>query len=69
MTHWLIVYDKPKGDLLLLQAFADGREALHERFVLERKHADNTDLEIVVLGAGTLADVRRTHQRYFRSIA
>jgi len=29
---------------------------------------DNADLEIVVLGADTLA-ARRTHQRYFRSVS
>ncbi len=59
----------PKGDLPLLQAFENGLEALHERFLQARKYADNADLEIVVLGADTLADARRTHQQYFRSVS
>jgi hypothetical protein len=68
VAYFLIVYDKPKGDLLLLRRFEDGREALKHRFGLEKQHVGETNLEIVVLGAGTLADLERTHRRYFRSV-
>lgn len=63
--HWLIVYDRPRGKLLRCQAYPDSQEALAERFRLERENRGDAGLEIAVLGAESLAAMKKTHGRYF----
>lgn len=63
--NWLIVYQRSKGLLLRCEEHPDSQEALSKRFELEREHAGDRDLEIVVLSAETLQDVYKTHSRYF----
>ncbi|HEU0129871.1 MAG TPA: hypothetical protein VFQ85_02630 [Mycobacteriales bacterium] len=68
MVHYLLVYDRPRGRLLREEAFEDEREALTERFRVERLHRADPDIEVVVLSAPTKEALRRTHARYFMSV-
>jgi hypothetical protein len=63
--HYLIIYARKRGELLHFERFTDGQEALSHRFALERALCGNPDLEIVVLGAGSIMALRHTHGRYF----
>jgi hypothetical protein len=63
--NWLIIYKRSEGSLLRCDQIADSRAALAERFRLEREHAGDPDLEIVVLGADSLEALKVTHARYF----
>jgi hypothetical protein len=71
MTQFLIVYDQAAGRLLELAEFTDEERevALERRFELERQHQQDDNIEVVVLGATTRADLEITHARYFKSFA
>lgn len=69
MTHFLLVYDRPRGRLLREQAYDDHRTALVERFAAERKHRGDPNIEVVVLSAESRDAIRRTHGRYFHSVS
>ena len=71
MTQFLIVYDQTSGQVLDLREFddADRESALSERFRLEREHLADENLEVVVLGADSRADLERTHARYFKTVS
>lgn len=61
--YLLIVYDLDVGRARRMVEYADSREAVEARFTAERDEPGR--LEIVVLGAGTLDEMRRTHGKYF----
>lgn len=44
-----------------------GRDAIRERFTQERLHRGDPDIEVVVLGSASKAELLKTHSRYFRS--
>jgi hypothetical protein len=67
MNSYLLVYDRPRGQLLEEREFSDSGAALKERFRLEREHMTNKDIEIVVLEADSAEAIRRSHARYFRT--
>ena len=72
MNYYLLVYDRPKGKLVIgpvEYAGAEREKALLRRFELEREFAAKPDYEIVVLGAESEAAIRRTHGRYFKTFA
>ena len=63
MSYWLIVYDRQAGRLYVQpQEFADSSYALRVRCEVERRLPG---LEVVVLGAESLDQLRVTHSRYF----
>lgn len=70
MLNFLIVYDRPAGKLLRLEDFGTrGREALAERFRIDREEArDKSHVEVVVLRGESLAAVQRSHGRYWGRI-
>lgn len=70
MTHFLLVYDLSGGRVLLLEEFvdADRAAALEKRFALEREHASDPNLEIIVLTAPDRAALEATHARYFKNV-
>lgn len=70
MRHFVLVYDRAKGVLVVQQEFPeDGRRrALERRFELEALYQAEHDFEVVVLSASSLAGLQRTHGRYFRNI-
>ena len=69
MTHFLLVYDRDAGQLLRQQVFADGPEAMQARFRAESEFAGRREIEIVALDAESDEELRRTHGRYFLSLA
>jgi hypothetical protein len=68
MRNFLVVYNRRTGENTLRE-FPEGRgrEAIRERFVQERLHTGDTDIEVVVLGSSSREELMRTHSRYFRS--
>jgi spore cortex formation protein SpoVR/YcgB (stage V sporulation) len=70
MRNFLVVYNRRTG-ASTVQEFAAGRgrEAIRERFALERAHRGEPDIEIVVLGSRSREELLKTHSRYFRSVA
>ncbi len=66
MNHYLVVFDRSKGEVLRRQRYSDRDEALNARFAEERKHRGEPDIEVVVLGADSWDSLRRTHGRYFK---
>jgi hypothetical protein len=70
VTHFLLVYDQAGGRVLLLEEYADADRAaaLDKRFALEREHADDPNLEVIVLSAPDRATLEATHARYFKDV-
>lgn len=68
MKHYLVVFDRSKGEVLQHTFYGDRNDALADRFKEERKFTENPDIEVVVLGARSWADVKRTHGRYFKGL-
>ncbi|MEX0991746.1 MAG: hypothetical protein WD004_05700 [Actinomycetota bacterium] len=68
MKYFLIRYERHTGLLKGLDEFGSARrdEALQARFQLERASDGSDDIEIALLGAETLDDLRATHSRYFQ---
>ena len=68
MRNFLVVFNRRTGANTVREFPADhGREAIRERFVLERQHRGDPDIEVVVLGSGSREELEKTHSRYFRS--
>ena len=65
LKHYLLVYDRRAGRVLSQREFPSQAAAMHARFESERLHRGNADIEIVVLGASSSQDLKRTHARYF----
>jgi hypothetical protein len=68
MNHYLIVFDRSKGDVIRCEQFSGRSEALKARFDAERDFRDNGDIEVVVLGANSPDALKRTHSRYFKGL-
>lgn len=66
MNHYLVVFDRSKGEILHRQRYLDRDEALKARFSEERKRNNEPDVEVVVFGAASWDALRRTHGRYFK---
>ena len=70
MRMFLLIYDRTKGELLSLKEFDEPAraEALTERFQVEASKRDKPQIEVVLLSAETLEDLKQTHSRYFESL-
>lgn len=69
MNHYLVVFDRSKGDVIRLHRYADRGAALSARFAAEIEFRDDPDIEVVVLGAHSQDALKRTHSRYFKGLA
>lgn len=67
VKFFLIEYHQGTG-AFELKHFDDRRAALRARLASEELHANDPQMEIVVLGARSQADLMRTHSRYFKSV-
>lgn len=67
MRHFLIVFDRLRGEVLSLKECPDRRGALRARFQAERTYAGRRNIEVVVLGAESEAALHKTHSRYFET--
>lgn len=68
MKHFILVYNRRNGSLLEQVEFAeeDRATALNELFDREGVYKTDTDVEVVLLSAGSVDELKRTHTRYFR---
>lgn len=70
MPYFLLVYDQHSGDLELTEYPSEARDqALCDRFAREAAELSHPHIEVVVLGAASVAALRRTHARYFQTAA
>jgi hypothetical protein len=69
MKLFLLIYDRKRGVLVETREYPgeQRKEALRARFEAEDAHRGDEDLEVVLLGAASFADIQKTHSRYFRS--
>lgn len=68
MRQFLLVYDRSEGQIIQAGEYRQPGAALRARFEAERRHGDNRDIEVVVLGADSWASLFRTHSRYFTRV-
>jgi hypothetical protein len=68
MTQFLVVFDRQHGHVVEVKEFSNDHDALKARFSTERLHAGDVNIEVVVLGAASQADLRQTHGRYFNTV-
>lgn len=67
VLHFLLVYDHRKQSLVSQPLrFEDGTEAAAAYAACEAEHRNDANLEIVLVGADSLATIMRTHGHYFR---
>lgn len=66
MNHYLVVFDRSRGEVIHHERYQNRSKALEARFAAEREHSADADIEVVVLGARSWEDVQRTHGRYFK---
>jgi len=68
VLHFLLVYDHRKQGLVAApQRFEDGTEAAAAYAKSEAEHRNDSNLEIVLVGADSLATIMRTHGHYFKA--
>ncbi|BCJ52210.1 hypothetical protein Asp14428_36850 [Actinoplanes sp. NBRC 14428] len=67
MKHYLLIFDRVRGEVLREEEFLDRATALKARFKAERAGNLSKDIEVVILGADSADALRRTHARYFRT--
>jgi hypothetical protein len=68
MRNFLVIFNRRTGANSVQEFPAGcGREAVRQRFVIERQHRDDPDIEVAVLGSGSREELEKTHSRYFRS--
>ena len=67
MKHFVIVYDRPKGELRRIEEFDEARadEAQRLLFDLELQHRSSPQIEVVMIGAASRAELEHTHPQYF----
>lgn len=69
MTSFLMRYDRRTGDLEVTEFAGENarQDALTARVQAESERA-SADVEVVVLAADSLDELKRTHGRYFKSV-
>lgn len=65
--HFLLVYDHKNQRLVSKRQFTNGPMAASAYATCEAEHRNESDLEIVLVGADSLRTIMRTHGHYFRS--
>jgi hypothetical protein len=70
MNLFLIIYNRATGEVEVREYSAEDRaRALNDRFARELVERKSPFVEVVLLGADSLEDLKRTHSRYFRNPA
>ena len=65
LVHFLLVYDHKIQELTASQMFDSSEAAVDAYFAMERKHKDDTLIEIVLIGSDSIETIRLTHANYF----
>jgi hypothetical protein len=68
MSTFLVVYDRRQGKLVRFERFSERSDAYAQLAAEERRHRNDMNTEVVLLGGYSEDDVRRTHSRYFHSV-
>ncbi len=69
MAHFLLVYDRDRGQLIREQRYESSAEALQARFAAESEFKGQLQIEIVAVGAESEEALRETPGRYFLGLA
>jgi diadenosine tetraphosphate (Ap4A) HIT family hydrolase len=64
-VHFLLVYSHKEQKLLAQDEFKDSTRATRAYAEAERKHANESDYEIVLIGSDSINTVMKTHGHYF----
>jgi hypothetical protein len=66
VKFFVVTYRRATHDLVRVELFDSGREALARRMAIEQTPEKTSDLEVVVLMARDREHLEQTHSRYFR---
>jgi len=67
MSLFLITYDRPAGKLLSVKEYTDEEAVQASADLREQESAKHAHIEVVMLHADSLDDLKRTHGRYFKT--
>jgi hypothetical protein len=67
MKHFVLVYDRPRGELRQIEEFPEdrGEEAERALFALELQERLSPQIEVVMIGAPSREALEHTHSQYF----
>lgn len=65
LTHFLLVYDRARGRLVLERPFRDAKEAAAAYAQCELDYRGDENIEIVLVGADSRETLQLTHGNYF----
>lgn len=68
MKQFVIVFDRPRGQILEMVSFAETERdlAMKELFEREERYRGQSDVEVVMLGSDSVDTLKTTHSRYFK---
>lgn len=69
MGHFVLIYDRRAGQLVRQEEHVSSQDAMRARFKAEVEFEDQPDIEVVALDAASEEELRRTHGRYFLTLA
>lgn len=70
VRHFLLVFDHSKARLIHEQAFGRDLVAAVQAYgEMEKRHRDNEEIDIVLVGSDSLETVKITHANYFDGTA
>jgi hypothetical protein len=67
MAHYLLIYDRAAGALLLQRPYETSAEALAARFEAEAEYGVQPNIEILAISAASEDELKKSHGRYFLS--
>ena len=67
MTYFLIHYDRPAGRLLSIREYSEAEATQADADLREQESAKPAHVEVVMLHARSIDDLKRTHGRYFKT--
>lgn len=68
LIHFLLVYDRKQQKLVVQRPFSDSGEAVSAYEQMEQKHRNDSNMEIVLIGADSIETVMLTHGNYFDAV-
>ena len=71
MTYFVLAYHRSRGEVIARHDYsvAERDQAWILRDQLALQYAPDRDVEVVLLGAESETELRRTHGRYFERVA
>ncbi len=71
MKYFVVEYERPTGTLRMCREFPETEYAAAAKLRFERDLAnrEHPEVEIVLLGAGSLEKLKVTHGRYFYTVS